>query len=435
MQGLIIYSNAANAQIFGYSMSDINGMSIRTLYSEKDEMTVSYIMNNVIKNNPVHMRWHGIQKNSERVWLEIRANRLPGENGEPDSCVISLHKIDYVKYKELKLEKNKAFAETILDATADAIISVDTNGEIIQCNSTAVRMFGYRNEELNKLNVKKLLPFSESEDFNKDLNDNQKLKSFPRVKETEAVKKNGKAFPVELSLNEVTWDGNKMYVAVIKNLTERRKLEKQILQIGDKERKHIGSELHDSLGQLLTGIRLQTEIVARKLKVKDVPGAAEIEEIVRLLQDADEQTRLIAQGMVAADIEKKGLYSAVKNLCKKLENISGINFSFSYPEKLHIKDEESSLNLFRIIQEAVNNAVKYSQAENIRIELTSNPHLILKIEDDGVGFDYTDETHFGSGIPIMNYRTNILGGELKIDRTAESRTMIKCEFPNLTEKS
>jgi len=67
------------------------------------------------------------------------------------------------------------------------------------------------------------------------------------------------SFPVELSLNEVTWDGSKMYVAVLKNLTERRKLEKQILEIGDKERKRIGSELHDNLGQLLTGIRLQTE--------------------------------------------------------------------------------------------------------------------------------------------------------------------------------
>jgi len=123
MQGLIIYSNNANAKIFGYSISDIRGMSIQTLYSEKDEMTVSNIMNKVIKNNPVHMRWNGIQKTSERVWLEIRASRLSGENGEPDSCIISLHKIDFVKYKELKLKKNKAFAETILDATADAIIS------------------------------------------------------------------------------------------------------------------------------------------------------------------------------------------------------------------------------------------------------------------------------------------------------------------------
>jgi len=435
MQGLIIYSNNANAKIFGYSISDIRGMSIQTLYSEKDEMTVSNIMNKVIKNNPVHMRWSGIQKNSERVWLEIRANRLTGENGEPDSCIISLHKIDSVKYKELKLKKNKAFAETILDATADAIISVDTKGEIIQSNNTAVQLFGYSSDELNKLNIKKLLPFSDAGDAIPGLNDTQKSKNFPRVKETKAVKKNGETFPVELSLNEVTWDGSKMYVAVLKNLAERRKLEKQILQIGDKERKRIGSELHDNLGQLLTGIRLQTEIVARKLKVRDMPGSAEIEEIVRLLKDADEHTRLIAQGMVATDLENKGLYTAVENLCKKLEKLSGINFSFSYPEKLHIKDKDMSLNIFRIIQEAVNNALKYSHAENISVELTSNPHLTLKIEDDGDGFDYNDESNYGSGIPIMNYRANILGGEFKIDRTGENRTIVKCEFPNLTERS
>lgn len=266
------------------------------------------------------------------------------------------------------------------------------------------------------------------------MNDEEKAKSFPRIKETEAVKKNGESFPVEISLNEVTWDGNKMYVAVIKDLTKRRKLEKQILQIGNEERKRIGSELHDGLGQLLTGIRLQTELVARKLTAKDVPGSAEVEEIARLLQNADEQNRLIARGMVAADIENKGLQNAIENLCKKLEKVTGINFSFLIPENLDIKDEEMSLNIFRIIQEAVNNAVKYSGATNIRIELNSNPHLLLKIEDDSIGFDYDDETNFGSGIPIMNYRANIMGGEFKIYRSGDNRTILKFKFPNMVIK-
>lgn len=110
------------------------------LYDDKDDMNIASLMNQVMDSNPVHMRRHGVQKNSGRIWLEIRANRLPGEHNEPDSCVISLHKIDYAKNKQLKLEKNRAFAETILDATADAIISVDTNGKIIQCNNTSVCM-------------------------------------------------------------------------------------------------------------------------------------------------------------------------------------------------------------------------------------------------------------------------------------------------------
>jgi signal transduction histidine kinase len=101
---------------------------------------------------------------------------------------------------------------------------------------------------------------------------------------------------------------------------------------------------------------------------------------------------------------------------------------------LHDEDDKMPFRslIDKINQEAVNNAVKYSRAENLSIELTSNPHLSVKIEDDGVGFDLDDEDISGSGIAIMNHRAKVLGGEFEIERTGENRTAVKCEFPNLT---
>ena len=436
MRGHIIYCNPSNVKIFGYSKSDIEGMSIRTLHDEDDKMPFRSLIDKINQDKPVIMRWHGIHKNGQRVWLDIRASLIPGTNDEPDSCVISLHKIDDLKETEMELSKNKAFAETILDATADGIISVNEEGEIIQVNDTVRRMFGYSWEELAGRSVKMLVPLTKTHDIDYYLgrleSSNGGDYSVDR-KETQALRKDGTSFPVELSVSEVTWDGRKIHTAIIKDLTSRRKLEKRILEIGNEERKKIGSELHDGLGQMLTGIRLQAEFVARRLKANGVPGANEIEEIAGLLQDADEEARLIAQGMVATDIDQKGLSRAINKLCERVRKSSGIKCSVNLSEKIdHIQDQSVALNIFRIIQEAVNNAVKYSQAENLSIELTSNPHLYVKIEDDGVGFDPDAKDISGSGIAIMNHRAKVLGGEFEIERTGENRTAVKCEFPNLT---
>jgi len=435
MQGHIIYCNPANVKIFGYNKSDIDGMSIRTLHDEDDNMTFRSLMNKIRDHKPIIMRWHGIKKNGKRVWLDIRASRIKGQGNEPDSCVISLHKIDHLKDTELELSKNKAFAETVLDSTADAIISINEEGEIIQTNNAAVEMFGYSREEMNSRNVKILLPLLDTYDadyYPGKIRKKEKREITADKRETEALRKDGNSFPVDLSVSEVTWDGRKIYTAIIKDLTNRRKLERRILEISNEERKKIGSELHDGLGQMLTGIRLQTEYTARKLKANDVPGADEIREIADLLQDADEEARLLAQGMVATDIEQKGLSGAVRNLCKKIRKSAGIQCSCHLTEEIdNIQDQSIALNIFRIIQEAVNNAVKHSGAENIRIELSSNPHLRLQVEDDGDGFDPEKQEASGSGIPIMNHRAKVLGGELLIHRKNEKQTVLKCEFPNL----
>lgn len=435
MQGHIIYCNPANVKIFGYNKSDIDGMSIRTLHDEDDNMTFRSLMNKIRDHKPILMRWHGIKKNGERVWLDIRASRIKGKSDESDSCVISLHKIDQLKDTELELSKNKAFAEAILDSTADAIISINEEGEIIQSNEAAVEMFGYSREELGNRNVKILLPLSDT--YNVDyylgkirVKEGRKIPA--DKKETEGLRKDGNSFPVELSVSEVTWDGRKIYTAIIKDLTNRRKLERRILEISNEERKKIGSELHDGLGQMLTGIRLQTEYTARKLKANDDPGADEVREIADLLQDADEEARLIAKGMVATDIEQKGLSGAIKSLCEKIQKSSGVQcLSHLAGEIDNIQDHTIALNLFRIIQEAANNAVKHSGAKNIQIELSINPHLTLKVEDDGEGFEPDQEDAFGSGIPIMHHRARVLGGELSIQRKNEERTVLQCSFPNL----
>lgn len=434
LRGHIIYWNPANVKIFGYDKSEAQGMSVRTLYDEDEKLPFRQLLEEVIKDAPLQVNWHGIRKNNSRVWLDIRANLLKAENGETDGCVISLHIIDEKIRTKSKLEKNRAFAEAILETSADAILSVDENGNIIRLNDAAVSLFGYEKEELIGRSVEILIPESYSEITEKYLQKIQKgngQKISERGLEIETLKKDGTEFPSELSIAEVTWDGKKIYTAIIKDLTQRRELERSIIKIGSEERRKIGRELHDGVGQMLTGIRLLSETVAGKLKARNEVAADEVREIAEMVEEADDYVRDLSRGMVVTELESKGLLTAIESLCARTEKAVGIECAYSMDDKLEFEDLDIAMHLFRIIQEAVNNAVKHSGADNIEIELTINPHLAVIVEDDGEGFDVDDNSLSGTGLQIMKYRAKILGGHFEISRTDENKTRMKCDFPAL----
>lgn len=271
LYGHIIYCNPATVKIFGYSKSESKGMSIRKLYDEDDTMPFRVLLEKIKDDAPFQLRWHGVRKDNSRVWLDIRADLINKENGEPEGCVISLHVIEDFKRTEYKLEKNKAFAEAILETSVDSILSVNDSGEIIRMNDAVTKLFGYLKEELIGRSVEMLIPPSYSEYIDVYLGKIQKHSGETvsvRGLEIEALKKSGTEFPVELSIAEVTWDGKKIYTAIVKDLTKRRELERRIIDIGNEERRRIGRDLHNGLGQMLTGIRLHSENMTRKLKKK-----------------------------------------------------------------------------------------------------------------------------------------------------------------------
>lgn len=436
-KGHIIYSNPTHVKIFGYTKAEADGMSITTLYEDNNKLPFKNLYNKLKKDAPLQLNWHGIRKDDSRVWLDIRANIVKAEDGEPDGCVISLHIIEDKKQTKAQLEKNRAFAEAILETSVDAILSIGEDGKVIRLNAAATDLFGYDKDELVESSVDLLIPPS-FDDYAKMYLERIKKKNGEKISEKgmeiNAMKKDGTEFPVELSLAEVTWDGRKIYTAIIKDMTKRRELERRIIEVGNEERRSIGRDLHDGLGQMLTGIRLLSENMAEKLKGKNIPEADGVKEIAKMVREADEYARELAHGMVVTELENKGLFKAIENLCERTEKTAGLTCTFKKSEDLEINDFDIALHLFRIIQEAVNNALRHSDANTIEIELSINPHLRLAISDDGDDFDFDEEEFPGSGIQIMNYRAKLLGGHFEISRTDDNRTKVQCDFPTLEKK-
>jgi len=254
-------------------------------------------------------------------------------------------------------------------------------------------------------------------------------------KETQGIKKNHLIFPVELSLSEIPINGIQILAGIIRDLSKRRELEHRLIEIGNEERRRIGRDLHDGLGQMLTGIRMLAESLARKLHANAVPGAEEVKEIAEMINEADGIARSIARDMVQVEIEKKGLEVAVDELCLKIEKMTGVSCKLNIEKDFEIENQTRALHLYRIIQEAINNAVKHGKANSIDIQILEHDHHIsIEIQDDGVGFSDQPSDQEGKGIQIMEYRARMMGGNLDLLRTESNRTMVRCLIPHSLEQ-
>ncbi len=333
-----------------------------------------------------------------------------------------------------KLEEKQARLQAILDTCVSAIITIDEKGSILSFNKAAETIFGYRRGEVIGKNVKILMPLPHQEkhvDYIRNYLETGEKKMIGEQRNELGLKKDNTVFPIEISIREVKTKDGRIFSGLITDNTYRKELERHVLEIGDEERRRIGRELHDGLGQMLTGIRMVSENVARKLKANGVPGSDEVEDITNMAREADEYARVLTSGMVQLELENEGLCDAIKNYCNRIEKLYGINCQFLVNGTVEFEKHSDALNLFRIVQESINNAIKHGRAGTITIRLAnSGTFTSLTIDDDGSGFD-PDEIHNGGlGIQIMKYRAGILGGMLEIIRTEEHLTRVRCIIPN-----
>jgi PAS domain S-box-containing protein len=214
------------------------------------------------------------------------------------------------------------------------------------------------------------------------------------------------------------------------DITERKGLEEAILEISAREQRRIAQDLHDGLGQHLTGIAFMCKVLEEKLSDKSLPEAVEAAKIVKMVNQAIDNTRQLARGLHPVRAEPLGLVSALKNWASEVEALFHIGCSFQCAKPLPIHDANLATHLYRIAQEAVNNAIRHGKSRNIVIRLSSkNGAGVLTIQDDGDGFLNKPATPPGVGLSIMNYRADMVGGSLKVQPNEGRGITVTCMFP------
>ncbi|MFB3893920.1 MAG: GAF domain-containing protein [Phycisphaerae bacterium] len=217
---------------------------------------------------------------------------------------------------------------------------------------------------------------------------------------------------------------------ISRDATERRRLEREIVEISDKERRRIGHDLHDSLGQLLTGVAFLSKVMQQRLRGQSRPEAADAGQISTLVNQAVNQTRLLSRGLCPVEPKADGLMTALKELAANVAKLQGVPCEFACEQPIALNDDYTATQLYHIALEAVNNAVKHSRAEHIRIELAATDgSLAMTIRDDGVGMPAAAGDHAdlaGMGLRTMRYRAGMIGAALDVGRAGRRGTAVTC---------
>ncbi|MDB6130519.1 MAG: response regulator receiver sensor signal transduction histidine kinase [Verrucomicrobiales bacterium] len=219
-------------------------------------------------------------------------------------------------------------------------------------------------------------------------------------------------------------------VVVMRDITEKHQLEREILDISDREQARIGRDLHDGLGQQLTA--LEFFVTSLKDDVKEqAPALVEpMDEIASRLREAIRHARGMANGLSPVSLHGDGLATALQKLAENTRTLAKVKCHFIHPESsVEILDEGVANQLFRIAQESVNNALKHGRPKLISISLSiSRCDISLLISDDGRGFAPAAISDGGMGLRAMNYRADLIGAVLTIDSAPRKGTRIICNI-------
>lgn len=428
--GIIRYWNKEGERMFGYTARKMVGKPIWWLYSQYSEQQFLDELQQLNNGKSIAFETTAQHKDGTKIWVDVK--RVLIQSRGRKLILSTASDISLLKKAELDLMESQARTEAILEAAVEGIIIFDQTGTIQSFNKAGENMFGYRSDELIGHNIQLIIPQPDEGD-QEWIDKINWQEMVGKGQEVRGKHKNGSSFPIELTINRVKFQNENFFTGLIRDVSTRRRLENKIIQIAEDERRRIGYELHDGLGQMLSGIRLISRNLANKLKANGIAEADEVMEISNLVKEADMHARNLAHGLAHIELEKEGLKAAVDRLCERVQRFSDVHFIRSYPENLNLEARRVSLHLYRIIQEAIANAIKHGNASEIKICIKKEKNqLKLYIDDNGVGFYYAEQKKNGNGMGIntMRYRAHILGGTLTLKSSPNGGTQVYCQIPH-----
>lgn len=319
------------------------------------------------------------------------------------------------------------------------MILVDEQGRILFVNPQVEKTFGYKREELLQQSIEVLVP---AQDRSKHVKDRQGFGAHPKARSMGAgrdlfgLRKDGTQVPVEIGLTPLISETGLQILASIIDITERKRLEaeqkrleNEVLEAGETERRRIGQELHDSLGQQLLGIAFLSGALKERLHQKSSTEASSADKIAQLLEKVMTEARKLSRELYAAELDAHGLCEALKQLVDNMSSTTNIHCRFVCDTPFVIDDKNKATNIYRIAQEALQNARRHSMATEIVVTAEFVPSgFRLTIRDNGVGFPEEDRST-GMGLKTMKYRVDILGGTFEHYTDPDGGATIACTIP------
>jgi len=340
---------------------------------------------------------------------------------------------------EAALRRQTNILQSILNSMGDGVIVADATGKILLFNPAA--------ERLMRAGLGTIAPLDSYEQHQTYLSDT--LTAYPTNEHPLVRAMRGEVIDgAEIFLRKsdssdgiwLTATGRPLVdehgrvqggVVVYTDVTARKLMERQVTEISDREQRRIGQDLHDTLCQHLVSIAFASELLRDKLERGQRTEAGQAETITGMVNDGISQARHLARGLYPVRLEQEGLASAFEELAETTQICNSVSCKFSCEDQVLIYDTVAANNLYRIAQEAVNNALKHGHCKNISIGLGAvDDEVTMTIKDDGIGFPDDMPTSAGMGLHIMKYRAKMIGASLDIRPSAGGGTIVICSHHN-----
>jgi two-component system CheB/CheR fusion protein len=426
LDGTIRTWNRAAERLYGYTHDEAVGRSVEMLFPEGRAREFAAIMAQLKRGETVQqLETERVRKDGQRVPVAVTASPVRDDSGKVVSASVIARDISERRRAEQALRDREERLQAILDTAADAIITTDGQGIIQSVNAAAERMFGYTAAEMLGHNIKMLMPspYREAHDdyMARYLRTGEKhIIGIGRA--VEARRKDGSVFPADLSVSEIAHLG--LFTGIHRDLTERRRLEREVVEAASAQQQRIGQDLHDSVAQELTALTLLVRDLAETLRTDPGKAAPLVERMQQGLQHGQQELRAVLRGLLPVAVEGEGLMAAVADLAERTRREGKVACTFDCPEGVSLADNLAATHLYLIAQEAVHNALKHGRPRNIRIGLRSNHVLVLRVECDGTGMPARPAE--GMGLRIMRNRAAIIGATLTIGPAHPTGTVVTC---------
>ncbi len=364
-------------------------------------------------------------------WVNVRT-RVIERNAAGDALRIVGACIDVDSRR--RAEQMLRTQAVILETMREGVVLVALNGRIAFTNPAFDRMFGRRSGELAGLSVLELFNGRDGQPPLVSLDTLLELHRRGGKRDMMFRRRDGSQFTGEALSAEIELSGEKRILVVVQDVSERKQLEAEIIDIANRERRRLGADLHDGLGQELTGISLMLRGLVKCGALAAFDYTPDLNEIIALVNHAIESARKMALGISPVTLERGGLLPALQTLIGWSRDSYDIDVRLRLSIRAPLRISESAAaHLYLIVQEAINNAVRHGRARSIGVTMRTNRSLVsLAIVDDGIGITELPARGTGMGIKLMEYRTAMVGGVMRIKRPSNGGTCIHSVCPQDT---